>query len=288
MLFDLGTKYMMHIGHTLIVTATAFCLAHTIWSRRLTVRCVPSKLLMPPSRPDFCKSIALFFMAQHYWNLTCLMNLITVPWISLVCKEIKIELIVRDVNNQRLPGFCDSMMQGEHAKFMGAITSQVQLNASTTICRPEKLSLSNRPSGVPLSWWTTGRGQVNKGVKVFSIGDEFLLHCFESHLLASICEQLSINDPSIEIPHNVTPHWLEETAPAIVQSSFFRADSKDSQYTFHQSFLRSINQHTYHTTTSSRNKLALGDPILRPYPQQLTYDRHKSTGLYNQGTVVFW
>ena len=38
------------------------------------------------------------------------------------------------------------------------------------------------------------RVQVNKAVKVFSTGDEFLLHCFQSHLLASICKQLLIND----------------------------------------------------------------------------------------------
>ena len=37
--------------------------------------------------------------------------------------------LVRDVNNQRLPGFYDSMMQSEHAKFMGTIASQVQWGA---------------------------------------------------------------------------------------------------------------------------------------------------------------
>jgi len=52
------------------------------------------------------------------------------------------------------------------------------------------------------------RVQVNKAVKVFSTGDEFLLHCFQSHLLASICKQLSINDPSDKIPHSMTSQWL--------------------------------------------------------------------------------
>ena len=37
--------------------------------------------------------------------------------------------------------------------------------------------------------------QVDKGVKVFSTGDEFLVHCFQSHLLANICKQLGVENP---------------------------------------------------------------------------------------------
>lgn len=83
------------------------------------------------------------------------------------------------------------------------------------------------------------RVQVDKGVKVFSTGDEFLLHCFQSHLLANICKQLGVENPSDAIPmHDITSEWLEQTATTIVRNTFFRADSKDSQYSFHQSFLR--------------------------------------------------
>jgi len=64
-------------------------------------------------------------------------------------------------------------------------------------------------------------------VKVFSTGDEFVLHRFQSHLLASICKQLSINDPFDKIPHSMTSQRLEQTATAIVQNTF-RAESKDS------------------------------------------------------------
>lgn len=101
--------------------------------------------------------------------------------------------------------------------------------------------------------------QVNKAVKVFSTGDEFLLHCFQSHLLASICKQLSINDPSDKIPHSMTSQWLEQTATANVQNTF-RAESKDSQYSFHRSFLRSA----YHyINLCNEIKHKNGDDIIR-------------------------
>jgi len=53
------------------------------------------------------------------------------------------------------------------------------------------------------------RVQVNKAVKVFSTGDEFVLHCFQSHLLASICKQLLINDPPDKIPHGTPKNFFE-------------------------------------------------------------------------------
>ena len=127
---------------------------------------------------------------------------------------------------------------------------------------------ANQPGSLCNLREVTRRIQVNKAVKVFSTGDEFLIHCFEGHLLASICQHLSIDDPATEIPHNMTPQWLEETAMAIVQSSFYRADSKDSEYTFHRSFLRSA----YHYI-DLRNaiKHENGDHIIRLWKFWLLY-----------------
>ena len=71
------------------------------------------------------------------------------------------------------------------------------------------------------------RVQVDKGVKVFSTGDEFLLHCFQSHLLANICKQLGVENPSDTIPmHGTTLEWLEQTATSIVQNTFFELTVK--------------------------------------------------------------
>ena len=113
------------------------------------------------------------------------------------------------------------------------------------------------------------RVQVDKGVKVFSTGDEFLLHCFQSHLLANICKQLGVENPSDTIPmHSTTLEWLEQTSTSIVQNTFFRADSEDNQYSFRRSFLRAA----YHYI-DLRNaiKHENGDHIIRLWKFWLLY-----------------
>lgn len=44
------------------------------------------------------------------------------------------------------------------------------------------------------------RLQVDKGVKVFNVGDEFLMHIFKAHLVASICSILQVNSTLETIP----------------------------------------------------------------------------------------
>ena len=111
--------------------------------------------------------------------------------------------------------------------------------------------------------------QVDKGVKVFSTGDEFLLHCFQSHLLANICKQLGIENPSDAIPmHDKTSEWLEQTATSIVQNTFFRTDSKDSQYSFHRSFLRAA---YYYIDLRNAIKHENGDHIILLWKFWLLY-----------------
>ena len=62
--------------------------------------------------------------------------------------------------------------------------------------------------------------------------------------------------------------WLEQTATIIVQNTFFRADSKDSQYSFHRTFLRAA----YHYI-DLRNaiKHENGDHIIRLWKFWLLY-----------------
>ncbi len=48
------------------------------------------------------------------------------------------------------------------------------------------------------------RRSVDKGVKVFNVGDEFLMHAFKNHLISSIMTNLKIDD---HIPHgSATAH----------------------------------------------------------------------------------
>ena len=81
------------------------------------------------------------------------------------------------------------------------------------------------------------RHQVDQKGKVFSVGDEFINHCFRAHLLANICQQLKICCPSDPIPHENTHKWLHSTAEKILQRSIMPAESMDPQYSIHRSFL---------------------------------------------------
>ena len=56
------------------------------------------------------------------------------------------------------------------------------------------------------------RIQVDKGVKVFNVGDEFIIHVFKAHLVARICTVLKIDSASDTIPHDNTPEWLRSIA----------------------------------------------------------------------------
>lgn len=56
---------------------------------------------------------------------------------------------------------------------------------------------------------------VDKGVKVFSTGDEFLVHAFKAHLKVGIASVLPTNTNG-EIDHQTTKEWLYEKAEQIV------------------------------------------------------------------------
>lgn len=54
--------------------------------------------------------------------------------------------------------------------------------------------------------------QVDKKVKIFNVGDEFLMHVFKAHLVASICSLLNITCTPDAIPHENSIQWLRSTA----------------------------------------------------------------------------
>ena len=56
------------------------------------------------------------------------------------------------------------------------------------------------------------RKLVTKAVKVFNVGDEFLLHAFRAHLRASVCSILGISSPNEDIDYTANQQWLEEKA----------------------------------------------------------------------------
>lgn len=81
------------------------------------------------------------------------------------------------------------------------------------------------------------RKLVTKNVKVFNIGDEFLIHAFKAHFMARICSILHINSPEATILHPVSLDWLEEKAKKIVKETIHPVTSSDPVYRKHRSFL---------------------------------------------------
>lgn len=81
------------------------------------------------------------------------------------------------------------------------------------------------------------RKLVNKTVKVFNVGDEFLLHTFKAHLQARICSVLGITSTNDDIEHTSSLQWLEETAKSIITKTIYPTHSKDPVYMRHRSFL---------------------------------------------------
>ena len=87
-------------------------------------------------------------------------------------------------------------------------------------------------------WELVHRVQVDKTGKVFNTCDEFLLHAFKGHLIASICNQLNINSANTPVPHEASLQWLEKTAQAITKHIFYPSScTSDGVYDMHRSFV---------------------------------------------------
>ena len=84
---------------------------------------------------------------------------------------------------------------------------------------------------------TINRKQVDKPVKIFNTGDEFLLHTFKAHLAARICTHLNLTSTSDDIPHETSLDWLQTTAETLVKVSLMPATSDDPVYSMHRCFL---------------------------------------------------
>ena len=82
------------------------------------------------------------------------------------------------------------------------------------------------------------RMKVDKGVKVFSVGDEFLMHSLSAHLTANICEVFGISSPDQPIPHENSREWLSSTAKALVSKTVAPVETNDPLFAFHRCYLR--------------------------------------------------
>ena len=78
------------------------------------------------------------------------------------------------------------------------------------------------------------RVQVDKAVKVFNVGDEFIMHAFRAHLTAGI---LNLTSTSDHLEHSETCEWLHHTAEKLVSSLLMPRKSEDSVYHLHSTFL---------------------------------------------------
>ena len=81
------------------------------------------------------------------------------------------------------------------------------------------------------------RSQVDKSVKVFNVGDEFLVHAFRSHLMTGVIHQLHIHTSTDEIPHEKSSRWLTDTAETLVSSLLMPTSTTDQIHQFYRSFL---------------------------------------------------
>ena len=81
------------------------------------------------------------------------------------------------------------------------------------------------------------RNRVTKDVKVFNIGDEFLLHVFKAHLTAAIMEEFNMETKTTAVDHPQSLQWLEDKAQLIVSNVLVPSTSADPVYRMHRSLL---------------------------------------------------
>ena len=81
--------------------------------------------------------------------------------------------------------------------------------------------------------------QVDKNVKVFSVGDEFVIHTFKAHLTARVCTTLGLQSTSDNIPHEKSLAWLQSMAEKLVEDTLMptHTPSSDTLYGMHRAFL---------------------------------------------------
>ena len=69
------------------------------------------------------------------------------------------------------------------------------------------------------------RLKVDEKVKVFNVGDEFLLHVFRAHLTTAVMEELEISDPATHIDHPCSQEWLRSQAERLSTTLLAQSNS---------------------------------------------------------------
>ena len=81
------------------------------------------------------------------------------------------------------------------------------------------------------------RLNVDEKVKVFNVGDEFLMHAFQAHLTTAIMEQLKLDNPSAQYDHPCSLAWLRSEAEKLVKELLAPTESIDPIPSMHKAFL---------------------------------------------------
>ena len=82
------------------------------------------------------------------------------------------------------------------------------------------------------------RNKVDKAVKTFSIGDEFLTHVFQAHLLVQCFKHFKVSTVKASIPHQFNRRWLEDTSKNIIEQALLPLENPTYQQSFmYTSFL---------------------------------------------------
>ena len=81
------------------------------------------------------------------------------------------------------------------------------------------------------------RVQVDKQAKSFSVADEFILHTFQSHLLAHLFTHFGITSENETIPHETSLKWFKDTANELIDKTLVLTESNDKVFEFSRSFM---------------------------------------------------
>ena len=122
------------------------------------------------------------------------------------------------------------------------------------------------------------RLQVDKSVKTFNTGDEFVVHAFKGHLMAAVCTILKVNSAQDPVAHDSSLEWLQKTADMIVTESLFPVSTSctDPFHNLHRAFL-----HTAFLYIDLRNAIRWEDSVHIIRHWKLWLPRLAGTGCKN-------
>ena len=96
---------------------------------------------------------------------------------------------------------------------------------------------SSKQNGITVP--STRVSVVDKGVKVFNVSDEFLMHAFKAHFTASILTLFGTSTPDDDVQHEPTKEWLFAKSDEILKKSVVHVceTGTDPAYTMHRLFM---------------------------------------------------